>query len=143
MSNFILRAILCLGVFSAMISFTTASASETEGRDSNQKHSKKQEPLGNLQLAKIVKKDKHFEVGTKLKMQVICEAERKEPFARLDLPSKEDTSSVLGVHLFQHNSRLDTMKKGKKYLVDGLIVNQGSVCYNAFFVYVESFREIK
>ena len=35
------------------------------------------------------------------------------------------------------------MKKGKKYLVDGLIVNQGSVCYNAFFVYVESFREIK
>ena len=93
------------------------------------------------------KQGKHFRVGTRVHMQVVCKAARDEPFVLLDLPNADELGNsggrFVGVHLTQHNSNLSAMQEGKKYLVDGVIVNKGQVSFSAFFVYVESFKEIE
>jgi len=117
----------------------------------------KKKVIGNYELVKsaIVSNwtkhpdfKKFYPAGTLVKIQVRCLHESTKPVVQFHFKDKYiigklDVTELVSAHLGSHHEDLKAMKKGKLYDVDAIVVNGGLVCYSAFWLYVEKFKEIK
>ena len=113
--------------------------------------------IGNYELVKsaIVRNwtkhpdyKKFYPAGTLVNVQVRCVKEGKSPYIKFYFKDKVlidriDATDLVGAHIGSHHEDLETMKKGKLYEMDAIIVNGGQVCYATYWLHVERFKEIK
>ena len=84
--------------------------------------------------------------GTPVAMTGVCLIARDVPVFGIDLPNQpahdqEDWPEGFRAHL-EDNPEVSKMKKGQRYLVEGRIKGDETMCYNAYFIAVDSFTPI-
>ena len=113
--------------------------------------------IGNYELVKsaIVRNwSKHpdykkiYSAGTLVKIKVRCTRAGTKPLVSFYFDKKVilgdlDATNLVSAHLGSHHEDLSRMVKDKLYEVDAIIVNGGAVCYAAYWLHVEKFKEIK
>jgi hypothetical protein len=93
-------------------------------------------------IEKIVFDEEDLPAGERVRLTMVCEAPRDEPFVRFPDAKFHTYQPLLGAHLVKHPD-LGKMEYGQTYEVEGKIGNKGQICYSAFWIEVTSFREVE